>query len=78
MSGLYATNERARLGIARGVFKTERKSSDQTLDTADADSIEAKFCGEREGQTIHRARCLACKDQPPMQRECPLPGRDTI
>jgi hypothetical protein len=78
MSGLYATNERARLGIARGVLKTGRKPSDQTLDTVDEDSLEAEFSGDREGQSTYRVRCQKCVDQPPMQREGRLTGRDTM
>jgi hypothetical protein len=78
MSGLYATNQRARLGIARGVLDAGREPSNASSDTNDQDSLEAEFSGDREGQSTYRVRCQKCVDQPPMQREDRLTGRDTM
>jgi hypothetical protein len=45
---------------------------------ADQDSLESEFSGVREGQSTYRVRCQKRVEQPPMQREGRLTGRDTM
>jgi|GEM_PF-2799831 len=79
LSGLYATNEHARLAIARNLIAAGREPSGATTSaTQDQDSIESEFSGDREGQTTYRVRCQKCVDKPPMHTEFRIAGHDTM
>jgi hypothetical protein len=81
-SGLYATNERKRLAIARNLLAAGREPSGLSSNTQEQDknedSLASEFSGDREGQTTYRVRCQKCVDQPPMHTEYRIPGHDTM